>query len=445
MNKDATIRVTSERAKLLPAMFVSILAVVFMCGMLMTASPTFAAVENATLNVQYTAWGDFDPQATPIKADSQTQLTLYRVGDCAKAGESWDITLVPALSNITLTKEEIAAVMNAQTESAGIQAWLAKAATIDNVIRSNPGLQKELLAKTSSSNPVSFGGNGTASFTGLSQGLYLLSGGSQWVESTDKYWSPQPMLIQVVQDRVDASLKPVSQTPVDEITLVKAWAGDKKKENAGLRPTAVKVVLSYDGEPVETVTLDKDNNWTYTYKTASGKKDPLKWSVAEEVMAGYSPSITSTQLKDGKITFTVTNTNDDESDTLKLVKSLPVFLSNGQKVNTVFTFEITGFQGSEKPYHKFVALSFDQAGQKNLEVEDIPKGLTKVMVREIPAANYKVKGAAEKEATLQGDTYSVAFENTWDDTHRYDGGVINKYELKDGKYRFDFREGIVKE
>lgn len=420
------------------------MALVLAAGLGICTSQIHAADGNYSLKVQYSTMAEYSPGT--LESDPATEITLYRVGDCAKDLETgkWDkITLAEGLGNITLTQDEIKA-RNSGTQTERIQAWLDKAATIDNWIQSNPGLQEELKARTTSGNPLSFSGNGSMTFTGLDQGLYLLHASSNWVRGDSKFWCPQPMLVQIVAAGAEANLKPVSREDVDEITLLKAW--NDEDENA--RPESVSVQLAYDGEPQgEPVVLSEENNWTQTVKTAEGKRNPLLWSAAEvKIISGYTPEIRVSEVVNGKMTLSITNSvTPPEYDSLKLVKEVPVYVDHGDGVSTTFTFEITGYQGSNEAYRRIAGLQFDKNGSKDLIIDTVPRGLTKLVVREIASANYTPEGGAEKEAVLEGDVYTVSFRNIYDETTHYEGGVINKYKQTGGKYRFDFREGIVKQ
>ena len=89
-----------------------------------------------------------------------------------------------------------------------------------------------------------------------------------------------------------------------ERTVVKVWAGDTE----AVRPTKAVVQLLKNGTLYATVTLNAENDWTYTWSglpeyNQDGTK--IVWSVAEQEIANYDVVIT----QDGT-TFTVTNTYD---------------------------------------------------------------------------------------------------------------------------------------
>ena len=84
-----------------------------------------------------------------------------------------------------------------------------------------------------------------------------------------------------------------------DLTVVKKWAGDSG--SLSNRPKSVKMAL-YNGETVvETVVLNKDNNWTYTWTNLDTEG---KWDVKESVIPeGYKAT-----YKTKSNVITVTNT-----------------------------------------------------------------------------------------------------------------------------------------
>lgn len=84
-----------------------------------------------------------------------------------------------------------------------------------------------------------------------------------------------------------------------DLTVVKKWAGDSG--NLSNRPKSVKMAL-YNGETlVETVVLNKDNNWTHTWTNLDTEG---KWDVKESIIPqGYKAS-----YKTKNNVITVTNT-----------------------------------------------------------------------------------------------------------------------------------------
>ena len=83
-----------------------------------------------------------------------------------------------------------------------------------------------------------------------------------------------------------------------DITVEKSWA-DKNNQD-GIRPASITVNLLADGEKVDSATISaaEDGSWTHTFtnldKFAGGKE--INYTVTEEAVEGYSPSINGFQI-----------------------------------------------------------------------------------------------------------------------------------------------------
>ncbi len=108
---------------------------------------------------------------------------------------------------------------------------------------------------------------------------------------------------------VDASPKAETYELVD-VTVKKIWndGGSSK-----LRPGSIKVELYRDSALIDTVSLDADGGWAYTW-TDMDKSDG--YSVTEESVSGY----TAKYSQDG-YTFTITNTGDSAAKTTPTSKT----------------------------------------------------------------------------------------------------------------------------
>ena len=95
------------------------------------------------------------------------------------------------------------------------------------------------------------------------------------------------------------------QVETVDITTVKVW--EDYDNNDGYRPDHIEVTLKANGEEVETVTLNEDNEWTYTWedldKNAAGEE--IEYTV-EEVEVPYMYTVEYSVEEDG--TLVVTNT-----------------------------------------------------------------------------------------------------------------------------------------
>ena len=129
---------------------------------------------------------------------------------------------------------------------------------------------------------------------------------------------------------------------------------------------------------------------------------------------------------------------------LQLTKSLPVYVDNGEGNNTAIVFELNGYAVDEATgkevvkYHKTVGIEFTKDGprEQTITVENIPGGLSRLMVKEAFGGNFKPKDAAEQQASGPDEkgVYTVSFENELNNkTHG--SGVVNKYEQdEDGQF-----------
>lgn len=148
------------------------------------------------------------------------------------------------------------------------------------------------------------GTDGWVSFSGLSAGVYLVLG-SQCVRDGVTY-TPEPMLVHVpgqsqgewdYNEAVSCKFSIVYDQP-ETVTrkVLKIW-----KDDASSRPQEISVQLLKDGQVVETVQLNEENHWSYTWEDLDAS---AVWQVTEaQTPAGYTVSV-----EQEGITFVMTNT-----------------------------------------------------------------------------------------------------------------------------------------
>lgn len=153
---------------------------------------------------------------------------------------------------------------------------------------------------------------GLASFQNLSVGLYLVVA-DNWQEAVNVY-SYSPVLIAMpytnpkdgtlVYDSLSSPIEMKSEehSDVSQYAVVKHW-DDAGAEN---RPDSISVNLVKNGIVDSTVTLNDENNWTWSWYDFN----PLNvWEVTEaDVPEGYTVSVSSGS-SDLITIFTITNTN----------------------------------------------------------------------------------------------------------------------------------------
>lgn len=144
---------------------------------------------------------------------------------------------------------------------------------------------------------------GTASFSNLKAGLYLVKG--ILAENENGIYAFQDFLIYLPTPLADGSFdydldaqpKPGDYIPKTEYTVTKLWKDSGATAN---RPKSIDVNIYKNGKLQETVTLDSSNNWSYTWSVIGNDGG---WSVSEKnVPSGYTVSVSS---KDH--VFTITN------------------------------------------------------------------------------------------------------------------------------------------
>jgi len=140
--------------------------------------------------------------------------------------------------------------------------------------------------------------NGKVTFNNLNQGLYLVT----QTKSTEGYSDIDSFLVAIpkVEDNkwvYDAKAKPKTDIyQVIDVTVLKKWNTDSKD-----LPNEVTIELYESDTLVDSIKLNDDNNWTYTWKNI---KLSDKYSVKEvNIPKGYTPS-----YKVNEYVFTVTNT-----------------------------------------------------------------------------------------------------------------------------------------
>lgn len=150
-----------------------------------------------------------------------------------------------------------------------------------------------------SPNAVGTTTNGSVRFSGLEDGIYLVTGDVSYAGNYT--YTPVPFLVRITGS-VTANVKYDRSGGGDSpehvsYTVKKVWSGD----TASTRPASVAVRLLHNGKEIGTVTLQESNGWSHTW---SGLEDGGAYQVIEtDVPEGYTVSVSQNGT-----TFTVTNT-----------------------------------------------------------------------------------------------------------------------------------------
>ena len=228
----------------------------------------------ASLNVSCTHNG------SPL---SGVSFDLYKVADMDSYGR---YTITDTFSGYSVSLDQKTA-----------EGWRALAETISQYARRDrlPVLHQETTNAA-----------GRASFADLSVGMYLVYG-YRYI-SDDFVYTPEPFLVSLPSlDNdddwfydVEANCKGEGYTNPPEMTTVKVLKVWDDADHESNRPKDIVVQLLRDDSIYDTITLNAENNWRYTWSKLDAD---YKWSVTEKtVPENYTLLIT----KEG-VTFVLTN------------------------------------------------------------------------------------------------------------------------------------------
>lgn len=179
--------------------------------------------------------------------------------------------------------------------------WRALAQTLNAYVQRD-GLRPLRQGKTNA--------DGYVSFEKLTVGLYLVVGGTYINQNTA--YTPEPMLVSLPSRgeggewvyNTELFCKYDSEIVPNQVVrkVQKVWEDDGNEKK---RPQSISVQLLENGKVVDTVVLNRDNNWEYTWKNLDGGS---VWQVVEaETPAGYTVSV----VREGTV-FVMTNTFPSE-------------------------------------------------------------------------------------------------------------------------------------
>jgi hypothetical protein len=152
--------------------------------------------------------------------------------------------------------------------------------------------------------------------------------------------------------------------------------------------------------------------------------------------AGGQTLVNTAKLREG-VDGPEMETNPVENPvTIELVitKDLRNFVQHeGEDVNAVFAFRITGTSVKRGDYNNVVAMEFAGVDIKEVTVKGIPNDIKNLKVEEIVSGNYTASDTGVNLDEEDGK-YKVTFTNKYKDTE-YKTGTINNYKrTEDGKY-----------
>ncbi len=243
-------------------------------AMLITCGPVTAFASGNTVDFSRTCVISVTLK-TEGAAVSGAELTAYRVADAESKNSNLTFTYTEAFADFGGAPEEL--------QSAKDSEHLADYAKKNGISGTK--------AVTDSS--------GCAVFEDLPLGLYLVA----QTKSAEGFSDCSPFLVSLPTEENGAWVYETDATPKTDVeqlvdlTVKKVWNDGNDPSS---RPDSVTVNLYKDSVLADTVILNSENNWSYTWQ-ALPKSDG--YSVEEESVSGYAASYS----RSGYI-FTVTNT-----------------------------------------------------------------------------------------------------------------------------------------
>lgn len=421
--------------KRIPCLIIS--SVLAACMILLTG--TVFAAELYSVNGTYSA-----AESQGSISVGETTYKIYHVADLDKDHPALFKFLDQYSSvgaGLNFTKKQFGEEGKSDEEAVNWrEAWMDSAETISNYVR-----ESDLKGTYRSS-------DGKFRFTGLENGLYLLTGSSSEITDANGnivYLWPRPMYVMIRDGNAEVSMKPASET-ADKYTVYKTWEGIPEDREKLVKPASVSVKIFYGGTDEshlkETVTLDEGNDWTYSWYAGKDEDDPSRWFVQEVMTDDMEDDFTVSMIEnysDASSTKVINIKNTYDRKDLEIVKTLSDYISQGN-TRQGFVFRVTGYTGGKEQFSRFVGITFaeqDNATDKVI-MKDISKAVDRIVVEEVYSGNYE-PDKAEKEAVFEGTedgkgVWKVSFTNSHpDETPTFDTGIINKYSITgDGIFSF---------
>lgn len=267
------------------AMLLSILALALLAPVSAFAAGSMDLTQNASMTVSY------------LENDTPLAGAAFDIYLVATAGETGELTVTETFEryhvNIDTDND------NRRTLASTLEGYVLR----DNIAPADSG-------KTDAQGTLTF----PTGAKRLELGLYLVMGHRHtqdgYVYETEPFIIMLPGLNEETEQWIyDVTVKPKHQgapeTGADstvERKVLKVWKDEGYEKD---RPQKVVVQLLRDGEIFDTVTLNAENNWRYTW---SDLEEKYRWTVVETELQGYTVEVT----REGS-TFVVTNTYDKEN------------------------------------------------------------------------------------------------------------------------------------
>lgn len=205
----------------------------------------------------------------------------------------------------------------------------------------------------------------------------------------------------------NGTIKFGTEAPTTEVSVEKKW--DDNNDEKKIRPVSITVnlIANYEGKEykVDSVVLNKDNNWKHTFKDLPTVNDNKKitYTVKEEAVDGYKSELTGSD-KEG---YTITNTPEEPEKETKEIKVSKVWDTADKKAYAKgITVEL--YKNNERT-EKTLTLNAENNWEgvfKDLDVKDENGNNITYTIKEAGETNNKI--------TFDGKEFKVSYKATTD-------------------------------
>lgn len=174
--------------------------------------------------------------------------------------------------------------------------------------------------------------NGAVCFSDLDTGLYFVreviaeNNDGTYIFNQFMVYVPTPQPDGTYLYTVEAKPKCIGFVPKDQYSVTKLW---QDEGNQNYRPKEVEIEIYKDGVLYETVILNADNNWTYTWYVSG--EDHSQWTVVERTV----PDDYKVTIQQNGSHFSVINTR----------QSIPDIPQTGDSFELLLWTLLMGFSG----------------------------------------------------------------------------------------------------
>ena len=238
------------------------------------------------------------------------------------------------------------------------------------------------------------------------------------------------------------------------IPVTKIWQDNEDADK--IRPESIVVNLKKGTEVIDTVELNKENNWTHTFENLPKKEngEEIIYTVEEVETEGYTASITGSMVEGFVITNKhevskkifdlalrkyITKINDKDITTLGLNSRVPKIDLSTLQSGTTATYRhrkdpIAVEEGDIVTYQLTIYNEGEKAGYASQIVDQLPEGLIYVPSGEIVSkdtdGNDKNKYIAKYESSINKITFEIAEGQEIKNLEPYSEGNLDRETLE---------------